>query len=391
MHVVTNTMQKRSNTNGPRRTAAAAQQGKQGSQKQTGQKQTYASVAKQSVGSNSKGVAAAYSTRTVSTQPRISTSSSGAQRSTRVVHRELVNASVAGSTSFAVQQTIALNPGLAASFPWLSVTAANWEQYKVHRLEAVYVPIAPTNTQGDIMLSPDYDASDPVPTTEVQAGNNAGTVQDSCWSTIRLRLDPQAMMGLGPRRFVRQSAVAGDVKTFDVGKLFVCSNNQTGTAAIGKLWLEYDIEFFVPQNSPNTDSIPLSTSFQHLATPMSLTTATAKGIQFDTIDDDPLSIGSPTLGAFTPPAGSYRVEAFVTVLDNSNEVLEFVLQLFKNGSVVATQLSLVAACSSGESAPVAIGAVINCNGTDTFTVKATATGAAGTLTVSNAQLLVSLA
>jgi len=386
-------MQKRSNTNGPRRNAAAAQKGKQVPQNATGQKQSYASAVKQSGGGQQKGVAAAYSNRTVSTQPRISSSSSGAQRSTRVVHRELVNASVAGSTSFVVQQSIALNPGLAASFPWLSVQAANWEQYRIHRLEAVYVPIAPTNTQGDIMLSPDYDASDPVPTTEVQAGNNAGTVQDSCWANIRLRLDPQAMMGLGPRRFVRQSAVAGDVKTFDVGKLFVCSNNQTGPAAVGKLWLEYDIEFFVPQNSPNTDSIPLSTSLFSLASPVGFTTNTAKALQFDTVDFDPLSIGAPISGVFTPPAGSYALMATAETFDSSNETMSSIIAIYKNGVAVTrfSNQANAAGTSSGEIMNVALNGVINMNGTDTFQVEFTLDGAAGTLTVQKAQLLVSLA
>jgi hypothetical protein len=347
------------------------------------------------VGGNQKGVAASYSNRTVSTQPKISSASSGgSSRSTRVVHRELVNASIAGSTTFTVQQTLALNPGLAATFSWLSVQAANWEQYQVHRLEAVYIPIAPTSSQGDIMLSPDYDASDPVPTTEVQAGNNAGTVQDSCWANVRLRLDQKAMMGLGPRRFVRQSAVAGDVKTFDVGKLFVCTNNETGTSVIGKLWLEYDIEFFVPQNSPNTDTIPLSTSFYALHTTETFTSTVPKAVVFDSTKYDPLGIGAPVVGVFTPPAGSYRVETSVSFTDSASEAFTASLLFYKNGVAITdsdSQAGSGAGIGAGAGFQISNICVINCNGTDTFAIEATLTGAAGTLSAIAGQLLVSLA
>jgi hypothetical protein len=242
------------------------------------------------------------------------------------------------------------------------------------------------------MMSPDYDASDPTPTTEVQAGNNAGTVQDSCWANIRLRLDPQAMMGLGPRRFVRQSAVAGDVKTFDVGKLFVCSNNQTGTTVIGKLWLEYDIEFFVPQNSPNTDTIPQGTSEFLLNAPVTFTSTVAKALQYDTIAFDPLGVGLPVAGAFTPPAGSYTAQAILSVEDTAAETFTVQVNLYKNGAPVALVQSLErSTVTAAGYFTIPLNGVVNCNGTDTFGIAVTMTGAAGTLTCNYASLLLTLA
>jgi hypothetical protein len=383
-------MQQGTSSKGKRKSYAQA--ARKGNTNNSNQKAT---AQKPSGSQQRKGVAAAYSTRTVSTQPKQQTTN-GANRSSRVQHRELINASIAGSQTFTVQQVIAINPGLVASFPWLSVQAANWEQYKIHKLDVVYVPIAPTNTQGDIMLSPDYDASDPVPTTEVQAGNNAGTVQDSCWENIRLRLDPSAMMALGPRRFVRQSNVAGDIKTFDVGKIFVCSNNQTGTNPVGKLWLEYDIEFFIPQNSPNTDTIPLSTSYFTRTTSQTFTTNTAAPLQLTNVVFDPLNIGSAVAGVFTPPAGSYRIEAQVSSQDSANEAFQARVDIYKNGAVLTNGPCFAyqsdAALSLSSISTTVLG-VINCNGTDTFQIEVTLVGAGGTLTTqaNGVQLLVSLA
>jgi hypothetical protein len=298
-----------------------------------------------------------------------------------VKHRELINASVAGSPTFTVQQTFALNPGIAATFPWLSVTAANWEQYQIHKLDFVYLPIAPTSTKGDLMLSPDYDASDPQPATEVQASDNSGTVEDVCWKVIRASLDVRAMMGLGPRRYVRTAAVAGDIKTFDVGKMFLITNNEADTSPIGKLWVEYDIEFFVPQNSPSTSTAPLSTSALLIASDQALTTATPATANFAVIaGNDPLGIGPGSSGVFTPPAGSYRLAVFMTAHDTATEAFTFVAQIKKNTTVVmgATGQDGSVAASS---IPLSMGAVLNCNGSDTFSVTVDCIGAAGTLTL----------
>lgn len=170
---------------------------------------------------------------------------------TRVIHRELVLENVTGSMAFAVKSAIALNPGLPASFPWLSSVAKNYDQYRVHRLIAEWVPIAPSSTQGSVLLSPDYDATDPAPGSEQAAANHADSKSFSVWSTCTLQLDPNRLMGLGPRRFVRTGPVPyQDLKVSDVGNIFVSTNNfaADGTSA-GKLYLSYDIEFFAPEVS----------------------------------------------------------------------------------------------------------------------------------------------
>ncbi len=329
--------------------------------------------------------------RSVSEEPKISRTA----RSMRIAHKELVGASVAGSTTFTVQNALALNPGLAATFPWLAPQAQQWEQYSCRRLALEWVPIAPTSTQGDVIISPDYDASDPQPTSEVQATNNYGAVTDSCWKRLMVELDVAAMMGLGPRKFVRPAAVAGDPKTFDLGKLFVCTNNETGTSAIGKFFLHYDFEFFVPQNSPNPDSVPLQTSVFYNNSNVSLTNGVWATIPWDTTVYDPLSLGNAS-GTFTPPAGVYRIHAIVDGEDTASEAFDINVQILKNGSAVNGSVhrnGVGVAQGATNMFSVATDFVLACNGTDTFEIQAKADGAAGTLVAVNKQvaLVVSLA
>jgi hypothetical protein len=314
----------------------------------------------------------------------------------RIKHRELIASTVAGSTGFTVQNVFALNPGLAATFPWLAPQAAQWEQYTVHGIKFIWVPIAPTSTAGDVYLVPDYDASDPTPTTEVQASDNVDSVVDSCWQDIECVLDNKAMMGLGPRRFTRPCAIAGDVKTFDVGKFFLCTNNEAGTSAIGKLFVEYDFEFFEPQNSPNPDTFPQQTSFYTQTASESFVNATPKALAWDTLVFDPLSVGVGASGVFTPPAGCYRIEAMACFNDSTAEAFTANLQLFKNGAALTNQIvsqTLSNNAAGAETTSLSLAGVVPMNGTDTFQIEATLTGAAGNKTsIANAcQLVISLA
>lgn len=59
------------------------------------------------------------------------------------------------------------------------------------------------------------------------------------------------MHALGPRKFVRNGLVPGqDLKTTDVGTFILATVD--GTAVNwGKLWVEYDFEFFEPQLNPS--------------------------------------------------------------------------------------------------------------------------------------------
>ena len=338
-------------------------------------------------------VGAAVSRRIQSTAPRITRTARGM----RIQHRELVVPTIAGATTFTVQNRLALNPGLAATFPWLAPQAIQWQEYTCHALRAEYIPIAPTSKAGDVIISPDYDASDPTPTTELQISDNYDTVEDSCWRDIEVNLTPSAMHPIGPRKYVRPCAIAGDIKTYDVGALFVAVNNEADTTSVGKMWLEYDFEFFVPQNSPSPATFPQGTSFftNHAST--AFTTTVAKAVPWDTIVFDPLTLGTPAAGVFTPPAGCYKIQAQITSEDSVAETFQGVVEILKNGAVLTNRARCnfldASVAAVGEIDPMFVQAVVPMNGTDTFQVQLTLTGAAGSLTTvaNSCQLIVSLA
>jgi len=170
--------------------------------------------------------------------------------SCRIIHRELV-ASIIGSTAFTVAQALALNPGLAASFPWLSNEAAGWEKYKFNSLKFEFFTRTGSNVPGSMMLAPDYDASDAAPLSEVAASAYEDCEEDAPWKDICCLLKASELMGDMKERFVRTGTLAAnqDIKTYDCGNLFACTVD--GTAVNwGKLWVDYDVTLITPHVPP---------------------------------------------------------------------------------------------------------------------------------------------
>jgi len=191
--------------------------------------------------------AAAYSTGQASSAPMIQAS----RDSARIVHRELI-ASVVGSGAFTVQKSFSLNPGLAATFPWLSTQAQSWEAYRFNKLKFCAYTRTGSATPGSLMLVPDYDAADAAPATETIASSYEDVEEDVPWKDIECTLRPGSMHALGPRKFIRLGALPAnqDVKTYDAGTLFVCTVD--GSAVNwSKLWVEYDVTLFTPQLPPS--------------------------------------------------------------------------------------------------------------------------------------------
>ena len=193
-------------------------------------------------------VAAAYSTGQHTSEPRFLSRS---RTETRIVHRELI-ASVTGTVAFTIPSTFALNPGISATFPWLSTQAQGWESYRFNKLKFCYYTRTGSNVPGSVLLAPDYDAADAAPASEQVASTYTDSEEDAPWKDIDCNLSPSKLHTLAPTKFVRTGPLPAnqDIKTFDSGNLFLCTVDGTAVSW-GKLWVEYDVSFFTPQMNPS--------------------------------------------------------------------------------------------------------------------------------------------
>jgi phage baseplate assembly protein gpV len=170
----------------------------------------------------------------------------------RIIHREKIAKLVTpGTGAFTVLAAIALNPGIVASFPWLSNEAAGWESYRFNRVRTVWVPTSGTQVAGDIIMAPDYDAADPAPTGETAMSSYSDAEEANVWARFACDMETQFLNGESRRKYVRTGALAPnlDIKTYDSGNLFVASTDDAA-ANTGKLWIEYDVTLFNPHVPP---------------------------------------------------------------------------------------------------------------------------------------------
>jgi len=158
---------------------------------------------------------------------------------------------VNGSTSFATT-AFACNPGQAGVFPWGSKVSSLYSEYEFEYLEFYYkreVSEFATNGQaGKVMLSFDYDATDPAPLTKQQVEDSVPH-QDGmpCVPLIRLPIDC-ARLRANLCKFVRPGAQLAntDLKTYDAGNLFVSTYGNTNTSNIGELRVRYRLKLSEP-------------------------------------------------------------------------------------------------------------------------------------------------
>jgi hypothetical protein len=331
---------------------------------------------------SSSAVPVAYTTRTERTTPVVSRREAGCN----VKNTELVVASIPGSTTFVPQFTIPLNPGLASVFPWLSPQAIQYQRYRCNRLRVIYVAFSPTSVAGDVLLAPIYDASQPVTgSTEQQLSSNKNSVEDNIFKRIEIDLNVSALHGGATTKWVRPCAQFGDIKTFDMGNLVVGTNNCANTNAIGKLFFEYDFDFFDPQSGPSPSSFPSQTSSFSLHNgDQSFTNSVPAVIAWDTVQTgDALKwFSTNSSGTFTPPAGCYRFHCFFTSRDSANENFTTTIALLKNGAGLTPNVS--SSCTETYGAAngymqTVLHGIVALNGTDTFAIQADIIGAAGTL------------
>lgn len=239
-------------------------------------------------------------------------------RSKSITNRELVG-TLNGNVNLTVL-TFPINPGLANTFPWLSSQAVNWQQYRFRKLCFHFITRVGSNTAGTMILSPDYNPIDPVPNTEQVAMDTQDAVENVPWRDFSCFLDVGAMHEIGPRKTVRTQNVAGDLAAFDCGNLHVCAVGMADGSAVGKLWVEYEIDFFVPA-TVSLLTAPSTVSGVTIVAPQIIPNGVQTRIDWTQILFDPLGVfqeGVPR-DAFHFPKGNYFVMLKSTFIDTSAE------------------------------------------------------------------------
>jgi hypothetical protein len=241
-------------------------------------------------------------------------------------------------------------------------------------------------------MAPDYDPSDSPPASELAVSTYQDCVEDAVWvQELVCELNVDSMFPNGRRKFVRSGSVgAEDLKLYDAANFFLCTLEQIGASAIGKLWVEYDVDFFTPQTPGSSSAGSTSRLLSRYVdqTAQALASGVAEPLLFSDLVVDPLGIGTPAAGVFTPAAGSYRIEAQCSINDTLAAGTRTVqLEVFQNGAALPAASRSYAIVTDGDinnnsKSLIMCDSYVVCNGSDTFQVQLTATtDSTGVLTV----------
>lgn len=171
-----------------------------------------------------------------------------------VRHKEYVGELV-GSTAFKVQKAIALNPGLRASFPWLSVLAGAYTEYRIRGMVFHYVPtsgaaVASTNPAlGSVMFQTTYRATDVQPTSKQEMLNEYCANETVPCEPLAHPIECAPQENPFKIMYVRGTVVpTGDTPLlYDLGNTFIATSGmQTDNHVVGDVWVTYEIEFKKP-------------------------------------------------------------------------------------------------------------------------------------------------
>jgi hypothetical protein len=288
-------------------------------------------------------------------------------------------ATVAGSVSFAASR-YRINPGLSL-FAWLSGRARGYEKYRLRKFRAYYVPAnTGTTTVGEIYVGFDYDPVDAAPSTLAALSAYETMLAERVYNGLCVDASVKRMFDGVQHKKIRCGPVAGDLQLYDAASVIVGTISCADTSDLGQLWVEYEVELISPQLEPSAP-LPQALSMLNLSSAQTFTSTMDAAIEFDQFIVDGLEVSSALdTGVLTMPCGVYLVSGVVTVQDSSAEALTARVRPFVDGALHASQhsnLQVTVPANGYNSIPVLV--YFTSDGTTTFEMRLTLTGAAGTL------------
>jgi len=141
--------------------------------------------------------------------------------------------------------SFACQPGVDLVFPWLSLVAVGFREYRFRKLIFHYEPNTSTNITGAIVMLPLYNADDSAPFSVQQALDYKGAISIPAWERGSMNMKDQKFT---KNLFVRSGPLSSGSSylLYDMGTFCFALDGVPSTANIGKLFVDYEVEFFIP-------------------------------------------------------------------------------------------------------------------------------------------------
>lgn len=177
----------------------------------------------------------------------------GGDGSITIRHREYLQ-NINSSVGFALTSWD-INPGLAATFPFLSTIANSFEEYKMLGLVFEFkstsgFSVGTTNTAlGAVIAATEYDVLDPNFSTKQQMeayefSTSCAPYSDMCHGVeCKPKFNPLGV------QYIRSGAppATGDPRFYDIGRFQLATQGMQAVADIGEVWVSYHVKLMKPK------------------------------------------------------------------------------------------------------------------------------------------------
>jgi len=181
---------------------------------------------------------------------------------TRVIHREYLYDVITSDTIGAFKiQKVPIQPAIISSFPWLSASAENYQEYRLNGCifefkSNSYNAVSSTNTaSGTVVMSTDYNVLDPPFPNKFQMEQSQYTCSAKPSSHLMHPIECAKMETPASVLFTRPGPVTtGDLRLYDWGNFYIATVGMQGASTnIGELWITYDVTLLKPKLGSTVD------------------------------------------------------------------------------------------------------------------------------------------
>lgn len=247
-----------------------------------------------------------------------------------VLHREYLQ-DIQPSTSFQVN-AFSINPGLPATFPWLSQIAEAYEEYRIRGLVFEFKSLssefnisATGQGMGSVIMATNYNVNNPNFQSKREMENYEFCTSGRPTQTFLHAVECSKYVTPVNNLWVR-TAVPNDInydpRLYDLGTFQIAtSNNQTegGATSIGELWVTYEVDLMKPKfriSSALVDHYTIhydgnNRALTNFGAPM--TTATPLTSLPLINNKTPATTGS----VYNPGNGAFNIGTMITAMDGT--------------------------------------------------------------------------
>lgn len=214
---------------------------------------------------------------------------------TEVCHSEYIQ-DINSTTAF-TNTVFPINPGIAATFPWLATIASNYEEYEFKQLIFYYkttsaLALNSTNTAlGVVVGATNYNVTQAAFTTKQQMENYeyAKSAPPAVSQIFPVECDRKD--NVMNHLYIRSGSLGAnqDLRLNDMGNFQLATVGSQATSVVGELWVSYRVCLYKPSLSSVGTSDTISCHYGPTAFPSSVLSTISTSNYFGTTVPSPTS------------------------------------------------------------------------------------------------------